>query len=153
MLRGIVPKIIKAVIKSVFWFISAFVVPSMILSSLSSALPAGMPNVFSPYELIFGTFTVVMMFFVIASELTSGTIFQHFFNVGRALVLMVMIVLYLEGGVFKIDVQNIRISADLAFYLIMLLTIDVVGLAKSVLQAINFLSEKAESQLPPLSPK
>jgi hypothetical protein len=153
MLRNIVPKIIKAVIKSVFWFISMFVVPSLILSSLSSALPAGMPNVFSPYEQMFGTFAVVMMFFVVASELTSGTIFQHMFNIGKALVLMVLIVLYLEGGMFNMDFQNVRISADLTFYLVMLLTIDLVGLAKSVLQAINFLSEKAESQLPPLSPK
>jgi len=33
------------------------------------------------------------------------------------------------------------------------LTIDLLGLAKSMLQAINFLSEKTESQLPTLSPK
>jgi hypothetical protein len=148
-----IPKIFKAVIKSVFWFVSVFVVPTMILSSLSSALPAGMPNIFSPYEQIFVTFTVVMMFFVIASELTSETIFQHMFNIGKALVLMVMIVLYLEGGMINMDFQNIHIGADLMFFLVMLLTIDLVGLAKSVLQAINFLSEKAESQLPPLSPK
>jgi hypothetical protein len=147
-----VPKIVKAVIKSVFWLILMYVLPSLMLSSLSSALPAGVPNVFSPYGQIFGTFTIVIIFFVVASEITSGTIFQHVFNIGQALVLMVLIVLSLEGGIIKLDFQNVHIAADLTFYLVMLLTIDLVGLAKSVLQAINFLSEKAESQLPSLKP-
>ena len=147
-----VPKVVKAVIKSVFWLILMYVLPFLMFSSLSSALPAGVSNVLSPYEQIFGTFTIVIIFFVVASEITSGTIFQHMFNIGQALVLMVLIVISLEGGIIKISFQNIQITADLTFYLVMLLTIDLVGLAKSVLQTINFLSEKAESQLPPLNP-
>ena len=147
-----VPKVVKAVIKSVFWLILMYVLPFLMFSSLSSALPAGVSNVLSPYEQIFGTFTIVIIFFVVASEITSGTIFQHMFNIGQALVLMVLIVISLEGGIIKIGFQNIQITADLTFYLVMLLTIDLVGLAKSVLQAINFLSEKAESQLPSLKP-
>ena len=91
----------------------------------------------------------MVIFFVIASEVTSGTIFQHVFNIGKALVLMVLIVLSFEGGIIEMDFQNVHITADLIFYLTMLLTIDLVGLAKSVLQAINFLSEKEEnSKLP-----
>ena len=147
-----VPKVVKAVIKSVFWLILMYVLPFLMFSSLSSALPAGVSNVLSPYEQIFGTFTIVIIFFVFASEITSGTIFQHMFNIGQALVLMVLIVISLEGGIIKMDFQNVHITANLTFYLLMLLTIDLVGLAKSVLQAINFLSEKAESQLPPLNP-
>jgi hypothetical protein len=139
-----VPKVVKAVIKSVFWLILMYVLPFLMFSSLSSALPAGVSNVLSPYEQIFGTFTIVIIFFVVASEITSGTIFQHMFNIGQALVLMVLIVISLEGGIIKIGFQNIQITADLTFYLVMLLTIDLVGLAKSVLQAINFLSEKDE---------
>ena len=122
------------------------------LSFLGSTLPESVPNLFSPYEQVFGTFTIVVIFFVIASEVTSGTIFQHVFNIGKALVLMVLIVLSFEGGIIEIDFQNVHITADLIFYLTMLLTIDLVGLAKSVLQTINFLFEKAESQLPPLRP-
>ena len=114
------------------------------LSFLGSTLPEGVPNLFSPYEQVFGTFTIVVIFFVIASEVTSGTIFQHVFNIGKALVLMVLIVLSFEGGIIEMDFQNVHITADLIFYLTMLLTIDLVGLAKSVLQAINFLSEKTE---------
>jgi hypothetical protein len=121
-------------------------------SFLGSALPEGVPNVFSMYEQVFGIFTIVIIFFAIASEITSGTIFQQMFNIGKALVLMVLIVLTLESGIIKVNFQNICITADLTFYLAMLLTIDLVGLAKSVLQVINFLSEKAERQLPPLWP-
>jgi hypothetical protein len=151
-LRRLVPKIVKAVVKSIFWLILLYVLPAFMLSFLGSTLPEGVPNLFSPYEQVFGTFTIVVIFFVIASEVTSGTIFQHVFNIGKALVLMVLIVLSFEGGIIEMDFQNVHITADLIFYLTMLLTIDLVGLAKSVLQAINFLSEKAESQLPPLKP-
>jgi DMSO/TMAO reductase YedYZ heme-binding membrane subunit len=139
------PKIVKAVVKGIFWFVFLYVLPTFILSFITSSLPEGMPNIFSDYEQLLGVFTIVVVFFIVASELTSGTIFQHMFNVGRALVLMGFIVVALEGGVMSIDFQSIRIAADL--------TIDLLMLAKSVLQAINFLGEKAESQLPTPSPR
>jgi len=143
------PRIVKAVIKGLLWFILLYVVPMFIISSLSEFAP----ELFSRYEqllLIFVTFT---LFFVVAGELTSGTIFQHAFNIGKALILMIFIVVALEGGIVTLDFQVLHLVADLRVYLAMLLIIDLLGLAKSVLQAINFLSEKTESQLPTPSPK
>jgi len=147
------PKIIKAAVKGTVWLIFLYVVPTFIFSYVTSALPAGTPNILADYQQIFGVFAGIFVFFVVASELTSGTIFQHMLNIGRALIFMVFVVLALEGGVIALDFQNIHIVADLTIYLVMLLTIDLVVLVKNVLQAINFLSEKTESQLPPLSPK
>lgn len=120
-----------------------------IISGLSELAP----EIFSSYEQLLPVFVAIVLFFVVASELASGTIFQHAFNIGKALILMIFIVYALQGGIISIDIMNIHLLADLRIYLAMLLTIDLLGLAKSVLQAINFLSEKAESQLPTLSPK
>jgi hypothetical protein len=120
-----------------------------IISSLSGLAP----GVFTDYGQLLNVFVAIIIFFVVASELTSGTILQHAFNIGKALILMVFIVLALEGGIVSINFQGINIVADLRLYLFMLLTIDFLGLAKSVLQAVNFLSEKTESQLPTPSPK
>jgi len=143
------PRIAKAVIKSLLWFIFLYVVPMSIIARLSEFAP----EIFSSYGQLLPVFVAIILFFVVASELTSGTIFQHAFNIGKALILMIFIVYALQGGIISIDIQNIRLVADLRVYLVMLLTIDLLGLAKSMLQAINFLSEKTESQLPTLSPK
>jgi hypothetical protein len=48
----------------------------------------------------------------------------------------------------NVESVPINVFADLRIYLIMLITIDLIGLAKSILQAVNFLSERAEQQLP-----
>lgn len=138
------PRVIKAVIKGILWFIFLYVVPMFMISSLSQLAP----EIFSTYEQLLPVFVAIVLFFVVASELTSGTIFQHAFNIGKALVLMLFIVYALQGGVISIDMMNFHLVADLKVYLAMLLTIDLLGLAKGVLQAINFLSEKTESQLP-----
>jgi hypothetical protein len=137
------PRVVKAVIKGSLWFIFLYVVPMLIISSLSKFAP----EIFSSYEQLLPVFVAIILFFVVASELTSGTIFQHAFNIGKALILMILIVYALQGGIISIDIMNIHIFADLRIYLAMLLTIDLLGLAKNVLQAINFLSEKTESQL------
>jgi len=138
-----------AVVKGLLWFVFLYVVPMFIVSSLSEFAP----EIFSSYGNLLLVFVAIILFFVVASELTSGTIFQHAFNIGKALILMIFIVVALEGGIVALDFQGFHLVADLRIYLAMLLTIDLVGLAKSVLQAINFLSEKAESQLPTPSPR
>jgi hypothetical protein len=148
--RKMVPRFFKAIIKGILYFVFLYVIPSFILSSLSRMEP----EILSTYGQLLNLFISIMLFFVVASELTSGTIIQHAFNIGKALVLMIFIVVALEGGIVTLDFQGFHLIADLRIYVVMLLTIDMLGLAKSVLQAINFLSEKTESQLPtPSLPK
>ena len=67
--------------------------------------------------------------------------------------LVMYFVLALDGGVVKlnfdiIEGQRINIVADLRIYLMMLISIDFLGEAKSVLQMVNFLSERTERQIP-----
>lgn len=147
--RKMLPRIAKAVIKGILWFVFLYVVPMFIVSSLS----AFAPEIASRYGRLLPVFAAIVVFFVVASELTSGTIFQHAFNIGKAIILMIFIVIALEGGIVALDFQGFHLWADLRIFLAMFLTIGFLGLAKSVLQAVNFLSEKAESQLPTPSPK
>jgi len=147
--RKMLPRIVMAVIKGLLWFVLLYVVPMLIISSLSKFAP----EIFSSYGHLLQVFVAIVLFFVVASELTSGTILQHAFNIGKALILMIFIVIGLQGGIVALDFQGFHVVADLQIYIAMLLTIDLLGLAKNVLQAINFLSEKDESQLPAPSPK
>lgn len=145
------PRIVKAVITGLLYFVFLYVLPLFLVSQLSEFAP----ELFADYERLLNLFVGVVIFFVVASELTSGTIFEHGFNIGKAIILMIFFVLALNGGVVELDFEmqalRMHILADLRIYLVMLITINVLGLAKSILQAINFLSEKAEKELPTLS--
>jgi len=147
--RKMLPRIAKAVVKGVLWFVFLYVVPMFIISGLSEFAP----EIASTYGKLLNVFVAIILFFVVASELTAGTIFQHALNIGKAIILMIFIVLALEGGIVALDFQRVHLVADLRIFLAMFLAIDFLGLAKSVLQAVNFLSEKTESQLPTPSPK
>ncbi len=116
------------------------------------------PQLFADYEQLVALFAAVVIFFAVATELTSRTIYQHALNIGKALILIIFFVLALDGGIMKLDLdimegQRIGIVADLRVYLMMLVAIDLLGLAKSVLQTVKFLSDKTEEQMPRLQPQ
>lgn len=146
------PKIVRAAIKGLLYFAFLYLLPMFLISQAS----AFAPELFAGYGQLLDLFVAVVIFFVVASELTSGTIFQYAFNVGKAIILIVFFILALNGGVVSLSLNfegtNIGIWADLRIYLAMLIIIDLLGLAKSILQAVNFLSEKAEQQLPKPQP-
>ena len=142
------PRVIKAVIWGLLWFVFLYALPMLLISILSRIAP----TLFERYGLYLDVFIITILFFVVASELTAGTIFQHALNIGKALILMMFIVYALSGGIVAIDLENIHVVADLRIYLLMLLMIDFLGLAKDVLQAINFLSERTEKQRSTPSP-
>jgi len=146
------PRIVKAAIRGVLYFVFLYVFPMFLISQVSGFAP----ELFAGYGQLLNLFVAVVIFFVVASELTSGTIFQHAFNVGKAIILMIFFVLALNGGIVSLNLNvegmPINVWADLRVYLMMLITIDLLGLAKSILQAVNFLSEKTEQQLPTPQP-
>lgn len=150
--RKMLPRIVRALIKGLLYFVFLYFVPMFFISQVS----AFAPELFASYGQLLDVFVAVVIFFVVASELTSGTIFKYAFNVGKAIILIVFFVLALNGGVVSLSLNfegtNIGIWADLRIYLVILITIDLLGLAKSILQAVNFLSEKAEQQLPKPQP-
>ena len=147
-LSKMAPRIVKATIKAVLYFIFLYVIPLMIVSQLSAVAP----ELFATYTDYLAIFAALIIFSVVASELTAGTIYQHAFNIGRAIVLIVFFILALQGGIISqdISVSSIRLHfvVDLRIYLAMLISIDLLNLARSMLQAINFLSERVEQQHP-----
>ena len=142
-LRRILPKVLKATVMGLLWFFLLYALPMLLLSQL----PAQAEEMLPGYTQLLSTFAIVIVFFVVASELLAGTIFQYALNIGKALVFMAFFISALNGGFIAFDFEFIHIEADLRVYLAMLLTIDFMGLAKSLLQAIDFLAKKTERQL------
>jgi len=142
------PRIAMAVAKGVLYFVLFYALPVLVISQVSQFAP----EIFTDYVQVLKVFAGVLIFFVVAGELTRGTIFQHALNVGKAIVLLVFFVLAFNGGVIDLSVQGIRIGVDLTVFLMMFITIDLIALARSLLQAISFMQGKAEEQLPAPQP-
>ena len=143
------PRVAKAIVKGLLYFFLFYALPMFLVSQVSGFAP----RLSTEYEQTVVLFAAVVIFFAVATELTSGTIYQHALNIGKALILVIFFVVALNGGIMKLDLdiiegQRISIVADLRVYLMMLITIDLLGLAKSVMQMVNFLSEKTERQIP-----
>ncbi|MFQ6073744.1 MAG: hypothetical protein ACE5KC_00860 [Candidatus Bathyarchaeia archaeon] len=143
-LKRMLPRVLKAAVMGFLWFFLLYVLPMLLLSPLAE-------DVFPGYTQLISTFAAVIVFFVVVSELLAGTIFQYAFNIGKALVFMAYFIIALNGGFMSFDLPmefgRVHIEVDLRVYLAMLLAIDFMGLAKSLLQAIEFLTRRTERQL------
>ena len=147
-LKKIMPNVTRAALKGFIMFILTYLLPTLFVEAiLSSSSPFRMP---SEYTSLLYVFSAIVVFFTVVTELFSGTVLQHAFGVGKAIVLVVYFVYALNGGIFVSTFQIpgqqqvIHIFADLRAFLAVLIFINLLGFAKGMLQAIDFLSGKAE---------
>lgn len=134
-LRGIVFRALKAAIKGILFYIIYFVL-SQLLAPVSTLVPG--------LQQMIETFFIVYIVLMIVGDLTSGTIYQHFFNATKALFVIGYLLFSLRGGVFGTSFENVSLMVDLRLFLVIAVLLSLLGLAKTVLQAINYMSEKAE---------
>jgi hypothetical protein len=92
------------------------------------------------------SFVAVYMILIVVGELTSGTIFQHLFNGIKSLFVIAYLILSLNSGIFGMTFEDVRLVIDLRLLLVIAVALSSLGLAKSVLQAIDYLNEKSEAR-------
>ncbi|MEM3627574.1 MAG: hypothetical protein QXZ25_06060 [Candidatus Bathyarchaeia archaeon] len=134
-LRQISFRVLRAAVKGIIFYVVYFVL-SIFLAPISELFPGFKEAV----EII----AIVYISLMIVGELTSGTIFQHFFNVAKELFVFGFLILSLESGVISVTYQQIKLTVDLRLFLIIAVFLSLLGLSKSILQTIDFLNEKAE---------
>jgi len=135
--RKNLPKAFKAALLAVITYL-----PMYFLSTLASPIKPFFPW----YEPLTNIFTVVFIFFLVAGVFASGTVFQYVFGVARMLVLMVFLIYVLNGGIITLTVEGTSIMLDITVVLAMLVLVCLLGIAKNVVQAIDFVSGKAETE-------
>jgi len=139
--RKILPKALKAAFLAVITYL-----PLYFLSSLISPIQPFFPW----YEPLTNIFAAVFIFFLVAGVFFSGTVFQYVFGVARMLVLMVFFICVLNGGIINLTVpvegESINIMLNVTVVLAMLVLVCLLGIAKNVIQAIDFMSGKAETK-------
>jgi hypothetical protein len=133
--RNFTFKALKATVKGILFYGIYFVL-WMVLAPISEMVPG--------FQQMIETFVIVYVVLMIVGELTSGTIFQYFFNVTKALFVIGYLIFSLKSGIFGLTFQNVSLMVDLRVFLAIAMLLSLLGLAKSVFQAINYMNEKAE---------
>jgi len=134
-IRRIVRKALKATIKG-----AVFYVVYIVLSQLLAPISEYVPNI----QQIIETFATVYVSLVIVTELASGTIFQYVLNTAKSLFVIAYVILSLKTGVFALTAENMSLVIDLRLFLAIGMLLGLLGLAKSVMQTINYVNERAE---------
>jgi hypothetical protein len=133
--RNFTFKALKATAKGILVYAAYFVL-WMFVAPVSTIIPG--------LQQMIETFVIVYISLMVVEELTSGTIFQFFFNMAKALFVIGYLIFSLNGGMIGLTFQNVNLMVDLRVFLAIATLLSLLGLAKSVLQAINYMSEKAE---------
>lgn len=134
-MREMTFKALKAFIKAALFY-GLYFVFSMFLTPISDAVPG--------FQKTIESFVMIYILMVVVGELTSGTIFQHFFNSAKALFVMLYLIFALRGGIVGMALQDVNLIVDLRWFLTIAILLSLLGLAKSIVQAVQFLNERAE---------
>jgi hypothetical protein len=134
-LRRRIVKPVKAAVKGLI-----FCIVYLILQQFLSPFFGFVPGL----EQIVQTFAIVYIALTIITDLTADTIFQPFLNTSKALFVIVYLILSLKTGIFSLTVESMNIVVDIRLFLIIAMLLGLLGLARAVLQAIDYASEKAE---------
>ncbi len=133
-------RVAKATLKATFvYLLYFFSVP--LLTPLFGLIPSFMETI-----QIFVTIYIVLM---ILGDLTERTIFHCFFNAARALFIIAYMVFSVGDGVMSVPVENFTLTVNLSILYTIIALLGLLGLAKALMEAIHFMSERAESGLKP----
>jgi hypothetical protein len=133
--RNFTFKALKATVKGILFYAIYFVL-WMFLAPISEIVPG--------FHQMVETFVIVYICLIIVGELTSRTIFQYFFDAAKALFVIGYLVFSLNSGIFSLTFQNVSLMVDLRLFLTIATLLSLLGLAKSVFQAINYMNKKPE---------
>lgn len=143
-LRKTIFKALKATVKGIVFYV-VYLMLWQFLAPVSGFVPG-------LHEMI-ETFVSVYIALIIVADLTADTIFQHFFNAAKALFVIFYLMLSLKTGIFTLTLETMSVTVDIRLFLVIAMLLSLLSLARSIMQAINYVDEKAElthtQHLPP----
>lgn len=133
----LLPRILKAIAKSMIVLI-LFLILSQMLSPLN--------QVFPQTTSLLQTYVTVYVVFIILGELTKGTIYQHVLGMGKAFFFIGYTIYALNSGIITQTIESVTFTVNLEIFLMMIILIGTLDFSKSLLQIINYMATKAETE-------
>jgi hypothetical protein len=135
-----IPRVLKAVIWGALNFLVVYYLPTYFFPLQN--LP--FEHLVSSYHLFVG----IVVFFAFISKLCSGTVLEYGFGTAKAVIMIGYLLVVFEGGVINLTLPfsetTVNLSVNLQAFLMMLITINFLSIAKNMLQITNLLTKKAE---------
>ena len=135
--RVLLPRVLKAILKSTIVVI-LFLVFSQLLTPLDQIYPQATS--------LIQTYVMILVVFIVLGELAKGTIFQYGLNMGRAFFFIGYTIYALNSGIITETMQSVTFTVNLEIFLMMMILIGTLDFAKSLVQIINHMATKAETE-------
>lgn len=135
------PRIMKAALWGAFTFMVVYYLPM-------SLFPSELPKSFIPfdYKAQLLNFALISVFFAVAGQLFSKTVIGCGFGIAKAIVIVAYFIAVSNGGLLSLSIPvsgfSVNFTLDISLILLMIIAVNVLGVAKNLLEAINILTEK-----------
>lgn len=133
-LRKIGVRALKAAAKGILVYILYFVL-SLFLAPFMEMVPTLQQSI--------EAFVTLYLILMVIGDFMADTIYHYFFGAGKSLFVIFYLILSLKSGVVSTSFGSINLLVDLRLFLVIAMLLSLLGLARSVFQAINFMNEKA----------
>jgi len=152
-LKILAPRILKAA----FWgFIMGgeILIPLYLMPDVITQIEEYMPVAGTGLPVIAAIFVA----FEVAIQLLDRTVLRYALSISRTIVSMVLFIIFTNGGIIEIsmpsdvlppDAGSLQVLVDFRTILAALLVFSLLSIVKNILQAIDFLSQKAEEPVIP----
>jgi hypothetical protein len=133
-LRKIGFRALKAAAKGILVYILYFVL-SLFLAPFMEMVPTLQQSI--------EAFVTLYLILMVIGDFMADTIYHYFFGAGKSLFVIFYLILSLKSGVVSTSFGSVNLLVDLRLFLVIAMLLSLLGLARSVFQAINFMNEKA----------
>ena len=137
-LKKAIPRVLKATVWGSLTFLVVYYLPMMLYPT--DILPFDYAT-----QLI--QFAAIAVFFAVVGQLFSGTIIGCGFGIARALVIIAYFFAVSDGGVFSVTLPvtevTVNVAVDISILLLMIVSVNLLSIAKNLLEAITLLTEKS----------
>jgi hypothetical protein len=134
------PRALKATVWGALTFLVVYCLPMMLFPTDMLPLDYATPLM---------QFATIAVFFAVVGQFFSGTIIGCGFGVAKAIVVIAYFFAVSEGGVFSVRLPiselTVNLAVDISVILLMVVSVNLLNIAKNLLSAIALLTEKTSN--------
>ena len=134
------PRVLKAMVWGSVTFLVVYWLPMMLYPTHMLPLDYATPLL---------QFATIAVFFAVVGQLFSGTIIGCGFGVAKAIVVIAYFFTISDGGVFSVTLPiselTVNLAVDISAILLMVVSVNLINIAKNLLAAIILLTEKSDN--------
>ena len=141
-MKEVLPRVAKASVWGALTFVLVYYLPMMLI-------PQDFPQnlIQFDYRAQLFNFAMISVFFAVVGQLFSKTIIGCGFGIAKAIIIIAYFFMVSEGGIFKLTLPvseyTLNFTLDISIILLMIVSVNLLGVAKNLLEAINILTEKS----------